>query len=151
MKKVGWKPSDWNRYIDFVKSQSQYKILKSLYEEKEFDFMTYKELMQVTGLYSLSLTRNLKELCQSDPAKVALVQELKLAKRPESITAGQYRKILSELDEPTIVMTKFGVYKLRPQMRRRFDEMGGVGVLRPLGVKRPRSHTRMSMRDDERS
>lgn len=118
------------------KFQSQTKILRALYEEREFEFMTYKELLKETRLHKLSLSRNLKELCDKDARKIALVEGMKLSKLPKWILTG--------LSKPPIVMTKNGVYKLRPQVREQFDRIGGVSLITgPLGGKPPRSKSRL--------
>ena len=107
-----------------TRSENQRKIVEAIYEDELFEFMTYKELLESTGLKKPTLSHHLRELCQEGERAGNLYLEL------GEITSKHPELMHSKPDEPLpirrlltspMLMTKRGVYKLHPDTKWALD------------------------------
>lgn len=113
-----------NWHNEKTRSENQAKIVKAIYDDNDFEFMTYKELLDVTGLKKPTLSHHLRELCQEMEREPYLYPELShiLSKHPElqHVKPGDSVPIRELLRTP-ILITKRGVYRLHPMTKWALD------------------------------
>jgi DNA-binding transcriptional ArsR family regulator len=110
---MNWR-NEYNRMV------SESKIIETIYDDEWFEFMTFGELLEKTGLSKPTLRHHLKELCQEREREGQM--NLEVYEALNKLESGEMAKgdIHEILKHPTLI-TKHGVYKLHPTTKEAMD------------------------------